>query len=165
MATLVQTLLSPCRPSTVPRGVVTVAVDAVDGVRGLRLWFLTHVRQEVFKSFPSLAHSDSTAAVQRVGTTAFIRASLEYPVPTSVLGCALSKSRLAMCDIPGDKHLRPKASATARRSAAKGIALDDSRSPTVTEALPQQRLIAIRPGPFENAPVSEAFAGEVYHGR
>lgn len=120
-------LLSDRSPSHIARLVVTVTVDAIDGV--LRRWWLSNVSQERFKAvYPVVAHTDATATVTRVVLLMrVIAASLDcrprsvllrrsmavfsrsvVAVPDEGLCCAGRRLLVAIASATLGKHFRSK---------------------------------------------------------
>ena len=87
-------LFDPCSPATIPRLVIAVVVDAIDGVFRARPW--PHIGQEVFELSPTLTHGDPAATpifiVLRIG----IIAAPAQLRPTLILRGVLASFTLAM---------------------------------------------------------------------
>ena len=78
-------LLTSRRPLAIGGVVIAIVVDAVDGVVRRRL--KPHVGKEVReRMLPSVAHTDSSAAVVSVGVVLLVVAAITHVLPSDVLG-------------------------------------------------------------------------------
>lgn len=89
-------LLFACGPSAIVGAVVSIAVDAVNGI--FLAWPLAHVRKEVFKSSPSVANLNSSTAVKVEVYLARICAALDHAAPYLILCRCLTTTG------NGDRH-------------------------------------------------------------
>lgn len=150
---IVPLLFTASGPTTVPRLITTVVVDAIDRSVGRPL---AHVGEEPWERHPLFADSDSSSSVTTKGRRIGIKTPLFHRFPTNVRRTKLVKGCVTVLSV-GLPCVR-LASATGASGNASVISL---RSATAT-ATPPRRLVAtpvLRPR--DNGPVSERSSSNI----
>lgn len=81
-------LLTRSRPATVFWSVISIVVDAIDGVFGGRAW--SHVGQKIQQRFfPTLANANATSTITPIVLARFFVASNFHVTPRDVVACPI----------------------------------------------------------------------------
>lgn len=128
---LIAVLLTFCRPSNIPRLVISVVVYAVKGVSVTRT--LTNVFMKSLKAFnPLFAHINAASAIQRVFGVLRVRASLNHAGPRHVLRTSTQSMGFETCR----RDIVIKASTGARLALPESPGIRDCFVAAVAQAMP-----------------------------
>jgi hypothetical protein len=133
----VRGLLFERRPSAVTWLIVSIIVDAINGV--LRRWWLPHVSNECVKArHPSFAYRNASSAVVVIRLVSLKGASFAHPAPR-IEGFGVSA---AIFGCPGFSQFLAKAAARIRFSPSEILASNNGFCPALTDA-PKHRTLLV----------------------
>ena len=122
-------LLGLCRPSTISRLVISVIVDAVDGVRRSCPWAEVGIKNR--ETLPSIANRNPPTSIVLVIATRWVLATLAHMAPYFVFRRAAQAVR-SLC---GFGSFSMETSARLRQTSCEILQVDVFRTAAITQAL------------------------------
>lgn len=157
LVAFIAVLLTFCRPSNIPRFVVSVVVYAIKGMSITRA--LTNVFMKRLKAFnPLFAHLNAASTIQRVFGVFWVRASLNHACPRHVLRASAQSMRFETrrCDIV------VKASTRSRLSLPESPSVRNGDVSAVALAMPARVTVFVALCAALNNKARKALSSQVY---
>jgi hypothetical protein len=156
---LIPVLCSPVCPSTILRFIVSVVINAINGV--FRGWLKPHIIQKVSETiYPSVTDLDAASAIVNISVVGDIGTSYDHVIPRAIFCNILHSQAVLLCGvvIAVRKLLSTKASATLRSSIPKRL---DSYHFSIATGTPAQAMPRAA-NAIQDRPPSEFLTDNVY---